>query len=138
MAEVQTPNCLAISAIAIPYSRLKIHAIFARTRETLHLCPPTLSSPSGTPSFLHVSLMTRSVKTPLSLAGRYLFTLWSASRKISATKSPPPKIRASYSTFPPCPLKDKTSDHPPKLRTNPPPTNSGRLPWSFPSSINFR
>ena len=28
----QTPNCLTISTIAIPYSRLKIHVIIARTR----------------------------------------------------------------------------------------------------------
>jgi hypothetical protein len=31
IAEVQTPNCLPICATETPYSRLKFHAILART-----------------------------------------------------------------------------------------------------------
>ena len=70
--------------------------------------------------------MALSIEVFSSLSRRYLLTFFSASLIISATKSPFPKIRSSCSILSREPLKGKTWDHPPKLRINPPPTNSGR------------
>jgi len=128
MPEVQTPNLLAISASEIPYSRFKIQLTLPRTRETARRWLPNRNSPIPTRSLPQISFRMRSMKASFSLAGRYRFTLWSASRKTSITKSPPPKTLESYATLSPCPLNDNTCDHPPKLRINPPPTNSDRLP----------
>lgn len=67
-----------------------------------------------------------------------LANLSSASRIIARTKSPPPKIRGSCSIFSPLARTDNTLDQPPRLRINPPPVKSARLPKPFPSSIYLR
>ncbi len=65
IAEVPTPNLLAISAIEIPISRLNKQAISALTSDTLLLWLPDSISSSLTPDFLHIRPMISHLPEPL-------------------------------------------------------------------------
>ena len=61
IAEAPTPNFLAISAIEIPISRFKKHAISALAFAAFRLWFPFLTSSSLTLDFLHIRAMTFSI-----------------------------------------------------------------------------
>jgi len=138
IAEVPTPNLLAVSAMDSPISRFRQYAILPLSSDILLPRMPPHTSCSFTPASLHISFMTRSIDLSFLLLRICRAMPSSASRITACTKSPLPSIRLSWATSSPLPRRDNTLDHPPILRTNPPPIKSGLRPNPSPSPINFR
>jgi hypothetical protein len=118
--EFVTPKCLATSAPEYHNSCTAIHETILRALTSSRRRLPEMSSDNVTFFFLQTLShnSSRSIFCPEIL--RFFFII-----------SPSTLLSKAYLSF--LVLSANTSDQPPKLRINPPPTNSGRRPALIPS-----
>src|SRR5208282_3738177 len=128
MLDVATPRCRAISAAERPASLMPRRAICPRVRLTFDRRLPLSSSIRLICPFLHSCSMIFISVNPDLLSFICRSDLSFASVITCCTKSPLPRIRSSVSSFRPFRLMERTLDHPPRLRTTPPPEYWGSCP----------